>query len=184
MITRKDTLDIEDIKSQEERYKKLDELILLSEVDGTELKWNRKLPPIIFIAEFFQKFNKSHKTYIVSQGDSKPFCLAGKRRSVGDLYRIMLRWYPDMSLLQLMGMLYNIVENSSRPEISLVTSICPNVKSRVYWPRSENGTSGQWSFSNPHYYNSSMEVGGKMDEFGYTVPALVAHFGKTVKEQK
>jgi hypothetical protein len=168
----------------EETYKELKKLTLSQEsfFDENYVKIEPKLEELNiennnlndFIINFFNIYNKNFST----REDGTFYCGTSKRRSIGDIYRISINFFPKCSILDILQILYDICESKS---IELCTLICPTIKKRVYFISSYYGTTTsinlinefsvvKSNFTSPYYYAGhagwNEQIGHTIDEFG------------------
>lgn len=173
----------------ENQYKLLPELIL-KECITAEIFVNTHNNVKDFIISFFKDYNNLFYTY---QNDLL-YCWSGKKRSIGDLYRICLVLFPDVKLLEVLEILYNECENK---ENNLCTLICPTIYKRVYFistifsniqsdDLTENYVDSKSNFAKPFYYSGTKswqdKVGYAVDEFDLKIIDYVELFENIKKE--
>lgn len=81
--------------------------------------------PQDFLRRFFSHYNKKLETVYKSNGAIQ--CLPGKRRSIQDIYLIVLNYFPKASLTKLYTEILNLIA-----ENLVISGICLNIKCRVY----------------------------------------------------
>ena len=67
-------------------------------------------------------------------------CLKNKNRSLGDIYSLVLFYFPQTSLYEVMGWLYEKLTNYAKPNVTYYTNdsdfvghlICDNIRKRVF----------------------------------------------------
>lgn len=106
--------------------------------------------PIEFLNKFFTEWNDEKNTIFVDTKEVQTE--SGKRRSLGDIYMIMKYYYPALSLLDVIDLMYvKLINNYT----CFRTSYCNTIKRRV-WYHQEGGGGPN------HVYNKESK-----DEFGF-----------------
>lgn len=126
-----------------------------------------------FIKEFFFKLNPNYCTY-EDIDCSRLQCGSTRSRSLGDIYRILLSFIPEVSLLDLILKLTDTIEtskefkyfNSNQPHL-LQTYKCNDISKRVYFIINTYYNNRRYSFSKPYYF-SGQDFNTK-DEIGFTI---------------
>lgn len=77
-----------------------------------------------FIHNFLAVYNRMHKTAFLSDLDSAQ-CLAGRHRSLVDIFLICKHYFPDCTLKEVRDSLYSLGDN-------LCYQLCSTVHRRVY----------------------------------------------------
>lgn len=121
------------------------------------LKWefDNALTWKTFLELFFKELNKTY--YSIQSGSYYEFtdesdldlykflkkdgaCFKNKNRSLGDIYSLVLFYFPQTSLYEVMGWLYEKISNFAKPNQKYYTNdsnsighlICNNIKKRVF----------------------------------------------------
>jgi len=111
------------------------------------LKRRREKSVEHFLPVFFGRYNVELDTIYTENGEIQT--IANRRRSLGDIYQICKYYYPNLTILELLRLLYN--EEYLR-ENNIGTSFCYTINKRV-WYHSER----------PLIFNTDVE-----DEYGRT----------------
>jgi hypothetical protein len=88
-----------------------------------------------FLYDFLDDYNQNYHTY-TSTGDFQ--CYSKKNRSMGDIYRICLNIFPDLTFKQLIKELHHpdwfndFSFDSSNNNDYIVTLKCPDIKKTVF----------------------------------------------------
>lgn len=109
------------IEEVEERLNQLPTII----VDGYDHPNHLSLDG--FISEFILHLNR---IYTTSVADGSHTDAAGKHRSIGDIYRICKRYYPNTTLVEV-----NDILNDLWAKRQIKTLKCPHIQKRVYFER-------------------------------------------------
>ncbi|MFA9239458.1 MAG: hypothetical protein ACEQSQ_06155 [Candidatus Paceibacteria bacterium] len=125
---------------------------LLKEKDLRLLNFYKKdLPPTLqeFLKKFFEEYNNNFNTIYVES--KKEQTSIGRRRSLGDIYKICKYYYPSCNLRDVIQILYTTLPKAFKTGFR--TSFCNTIKKRVFYYESgsPNGI-----------YNTN-----NLDEFGY-----------------
>lgn len=97
-------------------------------LEATLLKTVRKLTLKQFLTKFFTEWNSERNTIFVESREIQT--AMNKRRSLGDIYMICKYYYPEITLKELIQLLY--VDLAS--ELSgFRTSICSQINKRVWY---------------------------------------------------
>ena len=97
-------------------------------LEATLLKTVRKLTLKQFLTKFFTEWNSERNTIFVESREIQT--MMNKRRSLGDIYMICKYYYPEITLKELIQLLYVDLIN----ELSgFRTSICSQINKRVWY---------------------------------------------------
>lgn len=92
-----------------------------------------------FLVKFFTKFNLENDTIFV---DSEEIQTAmGKRRSLGDIYKICKYYYPKCTLEEVMRLLYNQTSPLFQAIPTFRSSYCSTINKRVWYVGSQGAIS-------------------------------------------
>lgn len=174
---------------KEAELKELPDFILVHHDNLDKLVFESYKTVKDFLISFFTDFNYNYNTCL-SNGDK--ICGRDKRRSLIDLYKICLVYFPDLKIIDLLIELYYMVENK---EINLCTVICPTINRRVYFksgdysdtsyfgatyenPEEQKLTHSKSSFTSPYIYMNANRswvdiLGHGTDEFELKAPDYV-----------
>lgn len=114
------------------------------------------LPPTVkeFLVAFFTKYNNDRNTIYVSNKTVQT--TTGRRRSMGDLFKICQYYYPEVTLLELVTLLFRELKNTPGLKGGFRYSYCTTVKRRVFYFSSGSGTLEENSVDEfgfkPEYY--------------------------------
>ncbi len=97
-----------------------------------------------FIKDFLYSYNKSNTTRSCPYGYQQ--CDRNRRRSLGDIYRICKYYYPNITLLQVLKVLIDLL-NSRK----IGTCFCGTIRKQVYYTNNME-----------QYDGSTMEWGSKL----------------------
>lgn len=109
----------------------------------------RKETPKEFLIKFFTDYNNEKNTIYCDTLIVQT--ATGKRRSLGDIFMIMRYYYPDITLTEVLTLLYNTLPNYFGNGFR--TSYCNTIKKRVWYYNK--------GFANGNYSPSTL------DEYGY-----------------
>lgn len=104
-----------------------------------------------FLVKFFTKWNLEKDTVLVINKEHVD-TPAGRRRSLGDIYRICKYYFPNCTIDEVLDLLYNVLPDEIE---GFRSSYCSTILKRVWYYDPERPTD---------IYNTETE-----DEFGYTV---------------
>jgi hypothetical protein len=114
------------------------------------------VPPLKkFLQDFFETHNDMNQTWEEGKGEYQT--ATARRRSIGDIYRIVLRYYPDATLSEVYNNLIALVA-----ENIVHTFICLNIRKRVYMKKSEGVSK----------FNVAGVAGEPIDEFNIDLSQL------------
>ena len=82
-----------------------------------------------FLIKFFTDWNLEKET--IYTNDSSIQTNSGKRRSLGDIYMICKYYYKDITLNEVLNLLYNVLTKSV--ETGFRSSYCTTIKKRVWY---------------------------------------------------
>lgn len=92
----------------------------------------RNESPTEFLVKFFTKWNNEKDTLFVENKSVQTD--TGRRRSIGDIYRIMQHYYPDITLEEVTRILYQeLPEKVER----FRSSYCSTINKRVFYQGDE-----------------------------------------------
>jgi hypothetical protein len=120
-------------------------------LEATLLKSIRKLTLRDFLIRFFKEFNNERATIFVESHATQTE--VGKRRSLGDIYRICKYYFPEITLKELMQLLYidlMAVEGFR-------SSKCGQIRKRV-WYYSNGSSNGLLNTGDTDEYGNTSEV--------------------------
>ena len=106
-------------------------LLKLEGLDPVKFKRRKPIDGLIFIIN--QGFNRS--TLDIEGGYQ---CGAWRRRSAGDLFRIMKFYYPDITFKEVRRFLFELANDNK-----LNISYCYNINKQVYYKRNNRSVFGQ-----------------------------------------
>lgn len=152
---------LQKIQQLEEEYKDKGPLYL----DTTKIEFTNIEE---FIKRFIFKYNPYYHTYSDLEC-TKSDCFAGKSRSIGDIFRIILSYDPEVRLEDVIVTMVDLVENFSSFDYNannnkIGTLLCKDIGKRVYFR-----IDCQETFSKPYWYCTSQQLGmgnARIDEFG------------------
>jgi len=116
------------------------------------LKSKRTESPKEFLIKFFKEPGWNNTKATVYVDDSSEQTSAGRRRSLGDLYMIMRYYYPNITLKELLKLLY--VEIPAVITRGFRTSICSQINKRVWYYNSGSANDIINSGNNDEYGNN------------------------------
>lgn len=119
------------------------------------------------VEEFIKNLVLDYVVNLYTYEDSKVQCNPNKNRSFGDLYRIVLTYFPNVSAQKVYTELYILGINK---EIEII--ICGNINKRV--------------FCIPHDYYVQLDTTWGLDEYGNVGFTLLTELGllETFNEHK
>ena len=109
---------------------------------------NRKETVEEFLIKFFKTYNNEKNTIFVDTLAVQ--CTPEKRRSLGDIYMILKYYYPDVTLNEVLNLLYNVLPVKLNPGFR--TSKCSQILKRV-WYYNPNGTNNIADENNSDEYS-------------------------------
>lgn len=109
-----------------EKIKKLEETLKKETFYLKEFELPEGMDYKSFLKTFFNLYNNKH---ITLASEDKVYCYPGKNRSLGDIYKICLHYFPNISLEEVMKELAYLVKD----ELTTVGVIyCPHINKRVF----------------------------------------------------
>lgn len=105
-----------------------------------------------FLIDFFNVHNNKRDTLFVETKEvqTKP----GKRRSIGDIYAICKYYYPNCTIREVTNIIYNILPTEV-PRFR--SSMCSQIKKRVFYQGTEDQQSAMYNTSNPDEFDFTIE---------------------------
>lgn len=98
----------------------------------------RKETPEEFLIQFFKKWNTNRDTiYVETKNIQTP---KNKRRSLGDIYMIMKYYYPDITIYDVIQLLYVTLHKGELSD-GFRSSHCRMIKKRVWYYDTNQGAS-------------------------------------------
>src|SRR5690606_16111820 len=141
---------LEIFERKEAEYKKLGVLKYSEEVLPIDTD------PESFLINFLSYNNINYPTLFL---DGTVQCDEDRNRSLGDIYRLILNYFPDISLIETAEILYDLVNNNVE---GIRMLYCQNIKKRVYNHKSKK--QNHWTFT--HLGNDWSANISTIDELG------------------
>lgn len=113
------------------------------------LKKNLPATLELFLIEFFKEYNEERNTIFTD--DKSVQTDTGRRRSLGDIYKISKYYYPDCTLIDVLRLLYNVIPTKIRNGFR--TSYCSTIRKRV-WYFSSGEDNGIFNTNQPDEYGN------------------------------
>lgn len=120
-------------------------------LEATLLKSVRKLTLEQFLVKFFKEYNNERNTIFVESRATQTEM--GKRRSLGDIYKICKYYFPEITLKELMQLLY--VDLMSMEGFR--SSKCSQIRKRV-WYYSNGSSNGLLNTGDTDEYSNSVNT--------------------------
>jgi hypothetical protein len=100
-------------------------------------------------------------------------CIPNKRRSSGDIYRIMRYYYPDITFKEVRNLLFDMLNSGT-----LSTLYCGTISKRVFYSNENLYKYSNLEFmrdyykKNKHQISESINSSGEKDEYGKTIELI------------
>lgn len=144
---------------KEELFKEIEDRILTIKDIRLAKFFKRDLPKTVkeFLINFFTKYNNNHPTIYVDSKDVQ--ATVGRRRSLGDLYKICKYYYPNVTLTEVVKLLFKDLQIHFKTGFR--HSYCTTIHKRVFYydngePNFEQDTRTDEYGKNLDYYKSKV----------------------------
>lgn len=129
-------------RPRKDRFIDIDEAIFTQEREEGQIRLEKtlkktaiKLGPERFLIKFFKEYNNSRNTIYVISGEEEEERIqtkVGKRRSLGDIYRICNYYFPTITLKEVIQLLYVTLPAALQGQ-GFRTSLCSQIHKRVWY---------------------------------------------------